>query len=295
VTVAVDATIPAIGTDNWRNEVQQAINDWNTIGNSRLHFSFTLDPSADVIITSDAGALPANTIAAAQFPSAGLPGFRIRVNLDFNSNQSIPSAQKRYNMVHELGHIVGLRHTNLVSLEESSGIHIPGTPCTDGKSVMNGGTASLQWTGFSFYDWEAIRAIYPIDRPAGTQPLLRYYNPSTGDHFYTRFFGELGCGFGGYVAEGTTGYLFSNQAPGTVPVYRYWSEAFGDHFYTVNPGSYSSYILEGIAGYAFSTQAPGTIPIFRYYHGVLQDHLYTQYGTSASGYVLEGVEWYAMP
>jgi hypothetical protein len=292
ITVTVDGSIPTSGVDAWRNEIQQAINDWNTVGGSRVHFSYTLDPSADVVVQSDAGILESNMLAAASFPSStsGRPGSLLVINLDANGNQTISSGQKRQAMAHELGHIIGLYHTN-----ESIGVRIPGTPCMDSASVMTGGTAGRSWAGFSFYDREAVRAMYPIDRPAGVLPFLRYYNQTTGDHFYTTFFGELGCGLGGYVAEGTTGYIFQAQAPGTSPVYRYWSHTFGDHFYTLTSGSYDTYVSEGIAGYVFTAQTPDNIPIFHYYHAGLHDNLYTQYGTSASGYVLQGVPWYAVP
>lgn len=294
ITVLVDPSIPTGGVDDWRNEIQQAINDWNTVGSTRLHFSFTVSLPADIIIRSDAGALQPSVIAAAEFPSGGHAGFQIRINLDFN-NHNISSGQKRYNMVHELGHTIGLRHTNWSARLESPGTPIPGTPCTDSQSVMNGGTANSSWSRFSFYDIEAVRGIYPIFRPAGVAPLLRYYNQGTGDHFYTIFFGELGCGGGGYVSEGTAGYVFQTQQPNTLPIYRYWNGQVSDHFYTFNQATYPGYVLESIAGYAFASQTPDNIPIFQYFHSGLQDHFYTQFGTNAAGYVLQGVAWYAVP
>lgn len=295
VSITVDSSIPTSGADDWRIEIQQAINDWNSIGGSRLHFSYTTNSSANVVIRSDAGSLSDNTIAAAEFPSSGLSGFQIRINLDFQNDLSVPSAQKRYNMVHELGHIIGLRHTNWQGRGETSTISIPGTPCTDNNSVMNGGTADFSWNGFSDYDIVAGRVLYPIDRPAGTFYFLRYYQQSTGDHFYTIFYGELGCGAGGYVAEGIEGFIFQNQATGTVPVYRYRSDTYGDHFYTLVSGSYNTYVSEGISGYAYNTQIPGTVPIYVYYNQALQDHFYTRFNATYSGYVLQGVAWHAIP
>jgi hypothetical protein len=293
ITVFVDDSIPTFGPDNWRNEIQQAINDWNTVGGSRLRFVFTTDPGADVIVRS--AFLANNTIANAAAPQTGLPGTAVQINLTFNNNQSVPSAQKRYNMVHELGHIIGLHHTNWSARGEGPATDIPATPCADSLSVMNGGTAARSWTNFSFYDREAVRILYPIDRPADTAPFLRYYNQTTGDHFYTVFFGELGCGSGGYVAEGITGNVFTSETPGTVPIHRYWSGVFGDHFYTLTPDSFDTYIYEGIAGYVFDTQTPDNMPIFWYFNAALHDNFFTQYGTSASGYVLQGVAWYAVP
>ena len=64
-------------------------------------------------------------------------------------------------MVHELGHCFGLRHTNWKSRNESNAYDIYGTPDSDSYSVMNGGTAEYQWSGFSEGDKKAIEYLYP--------------------------------------------------------------------------------------------------------------------------------------
>ncbi len=166
ITVRVDGSIPSSGVDNWRTEVQQAVNDWNTT-QSAVRMVYTTGSVADITVRSDAGALSNGTIADASWPSGGKPGNRIRINLDFFSNQSVPTGRKRYNMVHELGHCLGFRHTNWSARGESSAIQIGGTPATDGNSVMNGGTALNTWSGFSTWDIIAVRNIYPSRYIAG--------------------------------------------------------------------------------------------------------------------------------
>lgn len=161
ITVGVDNSIPTTGTDNWREEIKEAINLWNPLSNLKL--AYTTEANPDILILSDASnPLPNNAIAAGSWPMNGKAGSSIWINLDYNNNKTIPSPQKTYNMVHELGHCFGLRHTNWESLRESTANHISGTPSSDPYSVMNGGTAEYQWNGFSEGDKNAIRYLYPF-------------------------------------------------------------------------------------------------------------------------------------
>lgn len=178
ITVRVDASIPTSGDDNWRTEVQQAITEWNNTS-SNIHLVYTTAPTADVNILSDGGSLADRVyytggyywvLAAAEFPTnIGNPGYRIRINLDTDNNRIIATSQKKYNIVHELGHCLGLRHTNWYNPDpqqcEPTAIGITGTPNTgtnpDPNSVMNGGTALNSWVGFSNYDLIAVRTLYP--------------------------------------------------------------------------------------------------------------------------------------
>lgn len=159
ITVGVDSSIPSSGVDNWRDEIQEAINLWNPLSN--LEMTYTTAGNPDILIRSDASdPLPNNVIAAGSWPMNGQPGSTIRINLDYNYNKTIPRLQKIYNMVHELGHCFGLRHTNWKALGESGANDISGAP--DPYSVMNGGTAEYQWSGFSEGDKKAIEYLYPF-------------------------------------------------------------------------------------------------------------------------------------
>lgn len=160
ITVGIDSSIPTSGVDNWREEILEAINLWNPLSNLKMTYTTAANP--DILVCSDANdPLPYNAIAAGEFPMNGQPGFSIRINLDYNYNKTIPRLQKIYNMVHEFGHCFGLRHTNWQSRNESTAYHIDGTPTSDSKSVMNGGTAESSWKGFSSNDEYAIRKLYP--------------------------------------------------------------------------------------------------------------------------------------
>ena len=69
-------------------------------------------------------------------------------------------------MVHELGHTIGMMHTN-----EAAGTLIPGSPATDAASVINGNTANNTWNGFSTGDRNAFASHYPAMLTTVNGPL----------------------------------------------------------------------------------------------------------------------------
>lgn len=169
ISVYIHPSIPNSGVDNWRNEIGQALNDWNSIHGSCVNFTLSSSPSSDIIIKSDTEWLPDETIASAGFPSNNKPYNTILINLDFDSNRNVSSGQKRRNIVHELGHCIGFRHTNWQKPRNQGGDNgyvgpganlISGTPSDDVNSVMNGGTALHFWAGFSIYDIVAAKKLY---------------------------------------------------------------------------------------------------------------------------------------
>lgn len=161
-TIRVDGSIPNSGTDNWRAATQTAVNDWNNVSGTDVNLVYTTAATADITVRS--GQLSNGTIASAGFPTNGNPFNTILVNLSFNGNMNVSEAGKRYNMVHEIGHAIGFRHTNWDSRGEGSGSVganvVNCFPYQDAGSVMNGGTALNTWAGFSVYDEAALRSMY---------------------------------------------------------------------------------------------------------------------------------------
>lgn len=158
IIVTIDPSVPNSGTDGWRNEILQAINEWNAL-KSGIYMEYSpLHVQGDIRIRM-ANLGSSNIIAKATWPdAAGNPGPEILINWGTGLN----SSQKLRNVVHEIGHCLGLRHTNWREWNESTAIHIPGTPSSDSQSVMNGVTGLYSWTGFSYFDKVAIQALYPL-------------------------------------------------------------------------------------------------------------------------------------
>ncbi|MCF6347140.1 MAG: zinc-dependent metalloprotease [Flavobacteriaceae bacterium] len=178
ISVYIDNSMPSSGQDNWRTAISSAINDWNSISGSSVYFNLSTNSNADITIKSDNGALPNNVVASAGFPSNGNPYNTVLVNLDF-LNINVSEGSKRYNMVHELGHCIGLRHTNWDSQNEYSANTIPGTPNGDSNSVMNGGTALFTWNSFSTYDIIAAQYLFPYSVKVEYENVYNSYDPDT--------------------------------------------------------------------------------------------------------------------
>lgn len=129
-------------------------------------------------------------------------------------------------------------------------------------------------------------------------PMYRYYNPTTGDHFYTTDLRELEKGKDGYRREGIEGHVFTRRSPGTIPLHRYWNGE--NHFYTTDfkelGKGRNGYVYEGIECYVYSKQRQGTVPLYRYSSN--NDHFYTtdfrELGRGRDGYVYEGIQCYIL-
>jgi hypothetical protein len=306
ITVNVDSSIPTGGDDDWHTEIANALSYWNSITNFGLNFQLTSSSNADIIISADNGILGNAVNAAGVFPINSLAGNSIIINLDAESNATIPSTKKELIIAHEIGHNIGFRHTDYQndSYGSPTAYVIEGTrPSTpslnnpDPLSVMNNGftQASLTWRGFSDLDIIAIRNLYPLD--SYQKPFYRYFNSAVTRHHYTANWAELGTGASGFNYEGIAGFIYIYNISGTIPWYRYYRAASNNHYFSTSSSAPSGYISEGIAGYVFSSNVPGSIPLYQYYSSS-KGHLYTtdysELGSGSSGYTYEVINCYVM-
>jgi len=150
---------------DWQNAARSALAEWNRVNCSSVHLAEGTPADITFSTVDD----PDQTLAArASFPldappGSGKPGPTIVVNTNYTGTPNNSSTKFR-NMVHEIGHTIAFRHTNWQARGEDllpyGANQVPGTPATDAASVMNGGTATTAWTGFSSYDTVAARARY---------------------------------------------------------------------------------------------------------------------------------------
>ena len=142
-------------------------------------------------------------------------------------------------------------------------------------------------------------------------PVYRFYNSSTGAHFFTTSTTErdsiVATLSPPFSLEGAAFSVASAFSPGLSPVHRFFNTQTGVHFYTISESERASvaatlpqFIYEGIAYHASQVNGQGLTPIYRFYVPSKGFHFYTASSTErdniiatlSSVYSYEGPAYY---
>jgi hypothetical protein len=153
IRLRVDASMTSMAS-----EINDAINQWNNVSGSAVHWVINTSGTYDVLIVNSN--LGSGVCGQGTFPSGGNAGGTIWINKNYIAGNSF--AQRARTICHEMGHNISLRHTNWAARGESSAVAVPGVPGTDASSLMNGGQCGSGATVLSTKDKQAAVALYPL-------------------------------------------------------------------------------------------------------------------------------------
>lgn len=220
-TRTIRVSLAYVSDAGWADAAREAFTHWNAIPGTGIQFVESASSPHIHVWTynpnTGSSHCAGNPLVCAYLPSSsGSPGHGIFINLGYAYQPDPPYSVRVYNMVHELGHTIGFRHSNIsigsrCEKPNTTGANlIPGTPESDPLSVMNGCTSTNPWSEFSFYDRVATRVLYgrPGPDPTGSiengHPKLAWtaLPGATEYRVYMEF--DSGLGYSSVVHQGTT-------------------------------------------------------------------------------------------
>jgi len=297
----INVVVSGLGT-SYLTAADTAIARYNHLA---INITFQrVSSGGDITITGSNDGANGN-LASSGFPtSTGAPYSSIHINTYYFDNTTIANYTASV-IQHEMGHCVGLRHTDYMNRAYSCGgaysnegagtvgaILIPGTPSApESTSVMLACNPGVD-RKFNANDVVALNYLYGagLNLP---NPFYRYRHTSNNRHFLTTDYGELFSGMNGYVYEGIQCKIYSKQLSGTIAFYRFNRTSDADFIYQTSNSPISGYVLNGICGYVYSTQVTGTIPLYRFYNGS-SGHFFTTNYSEGGGFTYEGVAAYVI-
>lgn len=151
---------------------KEAVAEWNKLSKCCLHFSTYFDtflpknrPLIDVFFQDNANSMSSSEFIRVAGVINGNVGNKIYINTKYKYWSELTKDQKKYALMHAIGHLVGLEHSS----EYDTSIMQPEAGLATNKNL---------WNGFSFEDKVLIPELYQLN-PAKTQID---YNPTPEDN-----------------------------------------------------------------------------------------------------------------
>lgn len=152
VRVRVYTNVPT----SWKTEIQNACSAWNALGYNIAFSPYSATNNTYVAGELNINYLPiASTVIAQTYPptSSSTHGSLMQINQNI---YGITNTAMRMNIAHELGHSIGLDHTDTISGSAVSSTILCSTS-PDPSSIMRTSIALNQaWTGFTTCDKAVI-------------------------------------------------------------------------------------------------------------------------------------------
>ncbi|NIJ55512.1 M57 family metalloprotease [Dyadobacter arcticus] len=152
IKVFIQPNVPV----EWVTATKEAIAEWNVMKGTKINFVQVFNSNGaniSVRVIND----PTEPIGRGKLPfSNGQAGSLITINMHYNY---LSTRTKITTMVHELGHTIGLLHTNKNEYGDFP-VPIPGSPVSDPYSVMNS-SVRHDWVAFTSGDVKAVQTLYP--------------------------------------------------------------------------------------------------------------------------------------
>lgn len=156
------------GSSSDRTIVLEALKYWNEEIKCGLYF--LEDTPGDIKIEFVSSTNPAGGVETTMPPTSdGKPGSKISIFYQSTAYFQANNTQKKYLIVHALGHAVGFGHTPATLAEYNAiapGSQIKGTVDYDPKSIMVKPASTLKWSGISNFDKDTFLKIYPYTAPS---------------------------------------------------------------------------------------------------------------------------------